>query len=188
MANEKLQHQQIEELVVKAQQGDMDAYGQLYDFFVDAIYRYIFFKVDKQEAFDLTENVFLKMWENLKSYKPREGAFFSSWLFRIAHNVVVDHYRSRKENISLDIDVPDTKRHHNPIIMTEQKLGQEALRVAIGQLKKKYQQIIILKYINELDNEEIANILGCSEGSLRILKFRALRSLRQVLQNINIEY
>ena len=188
MAHEKLHQQQIEELVIKAQHGDMDAYGQLYDAFIDPIYRYIFFRVNKDEAFDLTENVFLKMWENLQSYRPRSEAFFSSWLFRIAHNVVVDHYRGRKENVSLDIDLPDTKRHHNPIIMTEQKLGQEALQIAIGKLKKKYQQVIILKYINELENEEIANILGCTEGSLRIIKFRALRALREVLQSMNIEY
>lgn len=187
MPKNSLTNEQIEDLVVKAQNADIDAFGKLYDHFIDQIYRYVYFKVGKDEALDLTENVFLKTWENLKSYRKGDKQF-SSWLFRIAHNVVVDHYRLSKESLSLDMDLPDNKRQNDPIVLTEQKLGSESLRKAIGKLKKKYQQIIILKYINELENYEIARVMHRSEGSLRILKFRALKALKQILENMNVNY
>ena len=187
MAYKDINQEEIEELVVEAKQGDTASFAKIYDLFVDTIYRYIYFKVGKEEALDLTETVFLKIWENLKSYH-RSGSYFSAWIFRIAHNIVVDHYRLKRENLSLDMDLPDEKRQHNPIILTEQKISHELLYKAIAQLKKKYQQIIILKYINELDNGEIAAILRRSEGSLRILKFRALKALKLVLEQMNIFY
>ena len=187
MLKSGLSNKQIEELVLKAQNADIDAFGKLYDHFIDAIYRYVYFKVGKDEALDLTENIFLKVWENLKSYKKGDK-HFSAWLFRIAHNTVVDHYRLSKESLSLDLDLPDNKRQNDPVVLTEQRMGSENLHRAIGKLKKKYQQIIILKYINELENQEIARIMRRSEGSLRILKFRALKALKQILEDMNVNY
>lgn len=172
----------------KAQGGDTEAFAYLYDFFVDPIYRYIFFKVKQDEALDLTENVFLKVWENIGSYRNTEGSSFSSWVYRIAHNAVVDHYRMTKEHAELDANHADDKKHNDPIVMTERKLGQEALKNAISKLKKTYQQIILMKYINELENHEIARVMGKSEGSVRILKFRALKALKRILEEMNIKY
>lgn len=173
-------------LVAQAQNGDTASFAKIYDFYVDAIYRYIYFKVPKDDALDLTESVFLKVWENLRSYRVSEGSTFSSWLYRIAHNAVVDHYRLHKEYAELDTNIPDEKKDTDPVTMTERRMGQETLRTAISKLKKSYQQIILLKYINELENHEIARVLGRSEGSLRILKFRALKALKRVLENMNI--
>jgi RNA polymerase sigma-70 factor (ECF subfamily) len=188
MTKKELDKEQIEKLVKKAQAGDTDSFGELYDYYVDGIYKYIFFKVDRAEALDLTENVFLKTWENIKKYKKIRNKYFSSWLYRIAHNLVVDYYRMRRESVSLKIDVADDKRMNDPIVLAEQALSQEVLRKAISQLKHKYQQIIIYKYINGLNNREIGKIMGRSEGNLRILKFRALKSLRQILEEMNINY
>lgn len=187
MANFSLDNKQIEQLVQEAQNGDVEAFGKLYDLYVDPLYRYIFFRIGKEDALDMTENVFLKVWQSLKSYKV--GSFrFSAWIFRIAHNAVVDFYRLHKQDLPLDFDLPETKRSHDPIALTEQKLSQEVLQKAMAKLSKKYQQIITLKYINELDNEEIARILNRSEGSLRILKFRALKALKKILVSMNIHY
>ena len=185
MAQTTYSPEQIDELVGKAQNGDTDSFAKIYDHFIDPIYRYIYFRVDREEALDLTENVFLKVWENLKSYKTG-NKYFSSWVYRIAHNLVVDHYRMGKETLELDDNVADEKKDTNPMIQAERKLGHETLNKAIGKLKKKYQQVIILKYINELDNREIARIMKRSEGNLRILKFRALKSLRQILEEMNV--
>lgn len=187
MAQPQLDKQQVEDLVQKAQEGDTEAFGKLYDLFVDPLYRYIFFRIGKEEALDLTENVFLKIWQALHSYKIG-SLHFSSWIFRIAHNAVVDFYRLHKEDLPLDYELPETNRSQDPVVLTEQKLSHEVLQKAIAKLSKKYQQIITLKYINELDNEEIARILKKNEGSLRILKFRALKALKKILESMNIHY
>lgn len=187
MAKLELDKEEVEKLVVSSQNGNTEAFGKLYDFYVDAIYRYIFFKVGREDALDLTENVFLKVWGNLRSYK-RCKSYFSSWIFRIAHNAVVDHYRTRKQYFPLDTDVVDEKLQNNPVVLAEQALSHEVLRTAIKKLKKKHQQILILKYINELENHEIARIMRRSESDLRILKFRALKALKLVLEHMNITY
>lgn len=187
MGKTELDKEEVETLVDQAKNGDSEAFGEIYDFYVDAIYRYIFFKVGKEDALDLTENVFLKVWEKLRTYK-RGKSYFSSWLFRVAHNTIVDHYRMRKAYTELDTNVPDDKRQNDPVIMTEQNLSHETLQLAIKKLKKKYQQIIILKYINELENDQIARIMKRSEGNLRILKFRALKALKQILEEMNVHY
>lgn len=172
-----------------AQLGDTDAFGELYDLYVDNIYRYIYFRVEREEALDLTENVFLKAWENLKSYKKVSNKYFSSWLYRIAHNIVIDHYRGRRETVDItDLNLPDEKRMNDPVVLTEQSLSHDALRKAVGKLNKKYRQLILLKYVSGLSNPEIAKVMGRSEGNLRILKFRALRALRQILENMNVKY
>ena len=187
MSKNKLTPREIEELVIHAKNKDSDSFARLYDEFVDQIYRYIYFKVDKEDAVDLTENVFLKVWENLSKYKTGK-MYFSSWIFKIAHNVVVDHYRLSKSVSSLEYDIPDERKDVSPAYLTEQKISSDALRKAISGLKGKYRQILILKYINELENHEIATIMKRSEGSLRILKFRALKALRQILEDMNITY
>jgi RNA polymerase sigma-70 factor, ECF subfamily len=187
MAAKGLNPTQIEQLVSLAQKGDTDSFAKLYDLYVDQIYRYIYFRVKHEDALDLTENVFLKVWENIKSYKTGRK-YFTSWVYKIAHNTVVDHYRLSKPVDSLDISVPDEKKDIDPIVLTERKINNENLSKALKKLKKRYQQIIILKYINELENEEIAKIMNKSEGSLRILKFRALKALRQVMDEMRVKF
>ena len=183
----KVPDAEIEELVLQAQDGHTDAFAKLYDRFVQPIYRYIYYKVNKSDVFDLTEAVFLKAWENLQSYR-KSSASFSAWLFRIAHNLVVDHYRLHKEPEQLDINVVDDKRDTDPRFLAEHKLTQRTLKIAIAKLNRKHQQIILLSFINDLDNQEISKIIGKSEGSLRILKFRALKALKNILQEMNVDY
>jgi RNA polymerase sigma-70 factor, ECF subfamily len=180
---------EIENLVESAQSGDTAAFGSLYDYFIDPIYRYIYFKVKSEDALDLTETVFLKVWENIKSYRSEGNkSSFASWVYRIAHNVVVDNYRTARPYEGLSFDLPDESKNNNPVIKAEEKLSQESLKKAISKLKRSYQQVILLKYINEMENNEISRIMRKSEGSLRILKFRALKALKKELQSMNINY
>ena len=86
------------------------------------------------------------------------------------------------------MEVPDRNREHNPIKFTQTTLDRSNLKVAISKLKKSYRDIIVYKFINELSNKEIAEVLDKSEGSLRILQFRALKALRRELENMGIEY
>lgn len=172
---------EVEGFVAASQKGDSDAFGKLYDLFVNSIYRYIFYRVGAKEAEDLTELVFLKTWENLKQYRSGPQ-HFSSWIFRIAHNVVVDYYRSRREEEELTENFEDMREEAQSTLRAHRRFDHEAIVSAIKKLKDSYRQILILKYINDFSNEEIKEILGRSGAALRILQFRALRSLKRILE------
>ncbi len=191
MANSDLKDRQeeIEELVLKVQEGDQDAFSQLYDIFIDPIYRYVYYRVNDEDADDLVGTVFLKVWENINKYKRGKNSF-SAWIFRISHNLVVDHYRMTKDKwvAELDDNITDHKREHSPIRTTQNSLDQTVLKVALSKLKKPYQDIIVYKFVNELSNPEISGILNKSEGSLRILQFRALKALKIELINVGVDY
>lgn len=177
--------QHIEELVMASQRGDADAFGKVYDRFVDPVYRYFHFRVGKDDAEDLTELVFLKTWENIRKYKKGEYSF-SSWIFRIAHNVVVDHYRSRRPTDELSEEVRDERREAVAPMAAHLRFDREMLEDAMSELKDQYRQVLILKYMNDLSNSEIGFIMGRSQTALRILQFRALRALRRILESRGI--
>lgn len=181
--------EEIEKLVKMAQKGDHDSFAELYDIFIDPIYRYVFYRVKSVDAEDLVETVFLKVWENIKQYKPQKK-MFSAWVFRIAHNLVVDYYRASKDGLmdELSVQLPDQDREHNPIKKTQDVLSKEVLKQAISKLKRQYQDIIIYKFINDLSNKELVDVFEKSEGSLRILQFRALKALKKELKNMGLEY
>lgn len=177
----------VEDLVVQAQAGVADAFGLIYDKFVNQIYRYIYYRVPKEEAEDITGMVFLKAWEKIHQYVPGKSPF-SAWLFRIAHNLVVDNYRFKKDVDfdELSMDTPEHRREHNPIKMAELNFSSDKLRIAISKLKKAYKQVVILKFINELSNPEVAQVMSKSEGSVRILQFRALKALKKELEDLGV--
>ena len=179
---------ELEALVLSVQKGDLKAFGRIYDLLVEKVYKYIFFKVDQETAFDLTETVFLKVWENIGKYQSKEGSSFSSWVFRIAHNMIVDHHRFGRESLPLDIDIADHKQDNNPVHVVEQSLSKQSLRTALSKLKDNYQEVLTLSFLNGLDNDEVARAMGKSEGSLRVLKFRALQELKRVLLDMGIKY
>src|SRR5512135_1339680 len=95
-----------DDLIARARRGDVQAFGELYEHSLDAIYRYIFYRVGEvAEAEDLTETVFLKAWEALDRYEVRDVPF-TAWLYRIAHNVIIDRHRTHKTDVSLDAILP----------------------------------------------------------------------------------
>ncbi len=167
-------------LVELAQGGDTEAFGKIYDALVKPVYRYIYYRVDKNISEDLTEETFLKAWKNLSKYKAGKHPF-SSWVFRIAHNLVCDYYRKNEVSSEIDDSFADTKLESSPSYSINLKLNEVKLRKAINKLPENYQQVILLKYINEEDNAFISNVIGKSEGAVRTLQFRALEKLRGIL-------
>lgn len=186
--NEALNHQELEGLVLKVQNGDLKAFSKIYDLMVDRVYKYLYFKVEQEAAFDLTETTFLKIWENIKKYQKKSGSTFVSWVFRIAHNLLVDHYRFVKETVELDIDIADQKIENNPVYLAEQSLSRQSLKKALWQMKDEYQEVLMHSFINGLDNVEVASLMKKSEGALRVLKFRALQELKKILLDMGIKY
>jgi len=186
--NKKMSNEEIEELVKSSKQGDKDAFAKLYDIFLTPIYRYIYYKVNREDVEDLTEITFFKIWQNLKKYNNRKGSTFSSWIFRIAHNAIMDHYRSHRSISELPVTLSDEKRDNSPVLTTENVLNSNILRYLLNKLKKNYKQVLILKYINQLSNEEIAEIMKKKVGSVRVLQFRALNALRALIEEEKIKF
>lgn len=188
--NSRLRSEEVEDLVSRSQSGDQEAFAELYEIFVDPIYRYAVFRVKNEDAEDLTENVFLRVWEKLGKYKRQKNKNFSAWIFRIAHNMIVDYYRANSDKVSVEltIDVADDKREHNPLFVTQHNLDRGVLKKALSNLKENYREVIIHKFISDLSNAEIAEVLGKSEGSLRILQFRALKALKDELMALGMNY
>jgi RNA polymerase sigma-70 factor (ECF subfamily) len=162
---------------------DPNAFGELYDRFVERVYRYLYFRVGSHpEAEDLTEQVFLKAWEAIGRYQW-QGRPFLAWLYRLAHNTHIDHVRTQKPTTSLNnperpIDVASSAA----AVELARTLDSDLLTRALGQLTADQQQVIIMKFIEGLDNEEIAHTMDKREGAVRALQMRALMSLRRVLE------
>lgn len=177
----------IDRLVEKSQKGDTEAFAQLYDIFVLPVYRYIYYRVDESDVEDLTETVFLKAWEHMTQYRKTHVSF-AAWLFKIARNLVIDHYRARNMSDPLDHEVPDERTYMNPIFLTENKLHNATLKTALGRLQESYQQVILLKFMNDLSNSEISEIMGRTEGNVRVLQFRALQALKEILEKMGMNF
>jgi len=178
---EAVTHEQskILRLVERAAGGDFEAFGNLYSIYLDRIYRYVFYQVrDKMIAEDITEEVFVKAWKAIGSCKGKEQTF-SSWLYRIAHNQVIDNLRSKRGQLSLEMETVDEVS--GPEVEVEAELERQELLGLIACLPQNQRQVIILKFIEGLDNREIAQVMGKSQGAVRVLQMRALARLRREL-------
>ncbi|MBI4133212.1 sigma-70 family RNA polymerase sigma factor [Candidatus Uhrbacteria bacterium] len=176
-----------ERLIAAAKQGDADCFGRLYDHYIPPIYRFIFMKVtNREEAEDLTHEVFLSAWQHLHRYTSR-GFPFSSWLYQIARNRVIDHYRGKRQTVA--VEVADTEGVVDPIspdAQIDQSLDLETVRVAMRGLTHDQQDVIILKFLEDLPHREIAATLSKSEGAVRLIQHRALTELRRRLGNTSL--
>jgi RNA polymerase sigma-70 factor, ECF subfamily len=170
------------ELVDRAIQGDYQAFGELYEIYLDPIFRYVLYQVkDAMVAEDITEETFLKAWKGRGSYRGGSQSM-SAWLYRIAHNQVVDEFRRRAHYRSADLAAETGAAPSvldDPLEKAEGALRQDELLRAIATLPPRQKQVIILKFIEGLGNDEIAQITGKSQGAIRIMQMRALSELRQ---------
>ncbi len=170
-------------LVARATKRDSAAFGILYETHLDRIYRYVYYRVGStSEAEDLSEQVFLKAWEAIERYEPR-GVPFIAWLYRLAHNLVVDHYRSRRPTLTLEEVGEAEEPGANVVDAVEEKLDAEEIRVALRRLSPEHQQLIALRFVEGLSHAEVAQITGKSEGATRVVQYRALQSLARALKS-----
>jgi len=171
------------DLIQKAVGGDASAFGELYQQNLRKIYSYVFYKVGSvSEAEDLTEQTFLKAWEAMGRFSDR-GLPFSAWLYRLAHNTVIDYHRTRHDASSLDDIVDHQDRGLGPDEKAVLRLDIAALRQAIQRLTPEQQQVVILRFVQGLNHDEVAAIMGKKAGAVRGLQHRALEALHVLLAN-----
>jgi len=171
------------QLLAAAQQFDAEALSELYDRYEAKIYTYIYRRCGEQVvAEDLTAQVFLKMLESIRDGKSWHSSF-SGWLYRIAHNLVIDHYRRRDRQPSVNIDdaPPTAADVEDPVETAEMNIDAERLRAAIRRLTDDQSEVISLRFLEGYSIAEVAEMVGRSEGAVKALQYRAVAALRSLL-------
>jgi RNA polymerase sigma-70 factor (ECF subfamily) len=173
----------VKGILAEAAQGDQEAFGALYEEYVNRIYNYIYYRTGNQhDAEDLTARVFFRAMRHIRNYQDK-GVPFSAWLYRIAHNLVANWHRdnSRRQEISLDDGFNLHKEKEHPEVLLLHTEEQDALLHIIRKLPVDRQQLLILKYVDRLSNAEIGQIMGRTEGAIKSLYHRTLLALRDEL-------
>lgn len=181
---EKLKENNLKE---RLKNKDQVAFEELYDKNINDIYRFIYFKIGKKdEASDLSSLVFLKTWEHIQKNKISDHETLRALVYKIARNVVVDYYRNRRpESLSLDdennrIEVVDEE--YNLEVEIGVKGEYEKLMIKIMELKNEYREILIMRFVNDLSLEEIADITGKKKINIRVLLHRAIKALKEMVE------
>ena len=180
-ARESTEH--VRKLVERAQQGDRSALEELYLIHFDRIYSYLHLTVgNRHDAEDLTTQTFLKMLESIGKFRWR-SAPFSAWLFRIAHNLAMDHFRaSRRWQPEEEVPEPLGETEPSAELAAFQSIGRQSMLELIENLSQEQQQVLTLKFVFSFSNGEAATILGKTEGAIKSLQHRALASLQRELE------
>jgi RNA polymerase sigma-70 factor, ECF subfamily len=175
---------QIRRLVERAQQGDRSALEELYLIHFDRIYSYLHMSVgNRHDAEDLTTQTFLRMIESIGRFRF-QSAPFSAWLFRISHNLAMDHFRAAKR-VQPEDEVPEPPGSEQDSAEMEamHSIGRQSLLELIEGLSDEQQQVLTLKFVFNFSNAEVATILEKTEGAVKSLQHRALVSLQKQMQS-----
>jgi RNA polymerase sigma-70 factor (ECF subfamily) len=171
------------ELVDLARGGDKEAFGELYERYLDKIYNYVYYRTgNHHDAEDLTARVFTRAMAHIETYTER-GVPFQAWLYRIAHNLVANWHRDRgrRKVIPLDEFITSSLGSESPDHQAEDNEEREALLRAIRRLPEERQQLLLLKFVEHLSNAEIGAIMNRTEGAVKSLYHRTLIALRDEL-------
>ncbi len=168
-------------LFLKITKLDPEAYGQFYDLYIEKIYRFIFFKVNSTtDAQDLTSETFLKLWQCLKEGKEIKN--LNSFVYTIARNLVIDFYRRNARREQETIDQEELNKIPDETDFLQKQDVDAQLQGVLGgldKLKDEYREVIVLRFLNELSISEISGVLGKSGGSVRVLLHRAMKTLKE---------
>lgn len=166
------------DLVKKCQTGEIDAFAELYDLYVDKIYKFIFFRTSHREtAEDLTSLTFTKALEKIKDFNIELG-YFSAWIYRIARNTVIDFYRTKKNKQNSEL-TEETEDENNVEYDIDIKCSLEKVKTQIDKLSKEQKDILIMRIWDGLSYEEISKIVGKSEANCKVITSRALSMIRK---------
>jgi len=177
------------QLILYSQQGDREAFACLFDAYLERIHRYVYFRVlDAELAEDITSLVFLKVWENLHSFQNGPSPF-AGWLYRIAHNAIVDHYRATRKVISLEeVDTRELGYSDEVDEKLELKIRSQELSQALMELTHTQQEVLILRFVFGFTTLEIARKLHKQVGAIRAVQMRGLKRMAAILPSREISY
>ena len=176
-------NEHVRALVERAQKGDRASLEELYLIHFDRVYSYLHMTVaNRHDAEDLTTQTFLKMLESIGRFRW-QSAPFSAWLFRIAHNLSMDYFRSRRR-WQPEAEVPEPYGSEEPSAEAEamQSIGRQSMLDLIDTLSHEQQQVLTLKFVFNFANADVAKILDKSEGAIKSLQHRALASLQKQVE------
>ena len=182
------EEEKIRDLVNKAQNGDDHAFAEIYGRYFTPIYRFIYFKVgNREEAEDLTQTVFMKVFKSLDRFRFRDNPF-SSWIYRIANNMVIDFFRKKKSLPLLDENPEDWQLEFaddalNPVEEAEELELAWSARQAIAEMKDPDRQVLVMRYIDGLSYKDIAETIGKTEEAVRQISSRSIRALKMIFKN-----
>ena len=163
-----------------AAEGDKSAFTRLYETYFDEVFRFVAYRVnDLDEAEAISAQLFLKAWQNLPKFERRSS--FRSWIFRMAHNVVIDHYRTRRMHTAIE-DAPimrDLQPSPETQLMAQEHI--DLLQSILSQLSPVHQQVLVMRFINGMSPEEVAGVLQRSVGAVRVLQHRALKAAHKIV-------
>ncbi len=172
----------IKKLLSKAKSGENAAFGELYELCFDKIYRFIYFRVGHKEiAEDLTEEIFIKAFENLHTLN--QSGSFEAWLYQIARNKVIDYYRRKQMLTNLEDVEHSLEYETNLIDVVNLKIEQRIFVKLLKELPSEQQIVIKLKFLEDLSNREIAELLHKTEGAIRVIQHRAITKLKELTQS-----
>jgi RNA polymerase sigma-70 factor (ECF subfamily) len=172
-------------LYLRLKKKDKEAFVKAYDLYLDDIYRFVYFKVkSKEEAEDLTSMVFMKSWDYIQTNSITEFKTLKALFYKIARNAVIDHYRKSATKLNVawneEIDVEDESQDVGRQVEAITDFGLLASKM--DALKPEYKEAITMRYVNELSIKEIADILGKTPGTVRVLVHRATNSLKKLAE------
>ncbi|MET9616105.1 ECF subfamily RNA polymerase sigma factor, BldN family [Kitasatospora indigofera] len=177
------EHNPIMELVERAQAGESEAFGRLYDHYADTVYRYIYYRVgSRATAEDLTSETFLRALRRIGTF-TWQGRDFGAWLVTIARNLVADHFKSSRFRLEVTtgemLDSNECERSPEDSVL--ERLSNAALLEAVGRLNPQQQECVTLRFLQGLSVAETARIMGKNEGAIKTLQYRAVRTLARLL-------
>ncbi|HBB37575.1 MAG: hypothetical protein UV82_C0001G0027 [Candidatus Magasanikbacteria bacterium GW2011_GWD2_43_18] len=162
---------------------DPDAFAELYDAYIEKMYRFISFKVgNRQVAEDLTSDLFLKLWEYLTTGKSTDIQSLNGLIYRMARNLVIDHYR--KNTMTFECPIEDILHLTDSTDIQEQvhlDIEVSNILAQVKHLKQEYQEVVLLRYIEELSIKEIAEVMQKKRGAVRVTLHRATKTLQALL-------
>jgi len=177
----------------KLKSHDKEAFIKVYDENVKDIHRFVYFKIsNKEEANDITSMIFLKAWNHIQNNSLENSKTLRALLYKIARNTIIDYYREHNNKITASLDDEDNRIEvidevQDPQEKLDEQANLELIKRKLPLLKDEYREVIIMKFINDLSLEEMADISGKTRGNIRVLLHRALNALRELVESENKE-